>query len=26
LLGGNDKYIAMCHKCWLERIRKESKK
>ena len=26
LLGGNDKYIAMCHKCWLERIRSEAKK
>lgn len=26
LLGGNDKYIAMCHKCWLERIRREAKK
>ena len=23
LLGGNDRYIAMCHQCWKERIRKE---
>lgn len=23
-LGGNDRYIAMCHKCWRERIRRES--
>lgn len=22
-LGGNDRYIAMCHKCWIERIRAE---
>ena len=22
-LGGNDRYIAMCHKCWRERIKKE---
>ena len=22
-LGGNDRYIAMCHKCWVERIKKE---
>lgn len=22
-LGGNDRYIAMCHKCWTERIEKE---
>ena len=21
LLGGNDRYIAMCHKCWAERIK-----
>ena len=21
LLGGNDRYVAMCHKCWKERIR-----
>ena len=24
LLGGNDRYIAMCHKCWKDRIKKES--
>ena len=24
LLGGNDSYIAMCHKCWKERIQRES--
>ncbi len=23
LLGGNDKYIAMCHKCWHDRIKEE---
>ena len=23
LLGGNDRYIAMCHKCWKDRIRKQ---
>ena len=23
LLGGNDRYIAMCHKCWKDRIRQE---
>ena len=23
LLGGNDRYIAMCHKCWKERIKAE---
>ena len=22
-LGGNDCYLAMCHACWLERVRKE---
>lgn len=22
-LGGNDRYIAMCHKCWVERIRRQ---
>lgn len=26
LLGGNDAYIAMCHKCWKEKIRKQSEK
>lgn len=25
LLGGNDSYIAMCHKCWKARIARESK-
>lgn len=24
LLGGNDAYIAMCHKCWKEKIRKQA--
>ena len=23
-LGGNDRYVAMCHKCWVDRIKKES--
>ena len=23
LLGGNDRYIAMCHKCWNDKIRKQ---
>ncbi|MBQ6388034.1 MAG: thymidine kinase [Mogibacterium sp.] len=23
VLGGNDRYIAMCHKCWMDRIRKQ---
>ncbi len=23
LLGGNDRYVAMCHKCWKDRIRAE---
>lgn len=23
LLGGNDSYIAMCHKCWKQRIRQQ---
>ena len=23
LLGGNDRYIAMCHKCWREKIREQ---
>ena len=21
VLGGNDSYIAMCHKCWVDKIR-----
>lgn len=25
-LGGNDRYIAMCHKCWVDRIKSEGKK
>ena len=24
LLGGNDRYVAMCHKCWKDRIRREA--
>lgn len=24
LLGGNDRYIAMCHKCWKDMIKRES--
>ena len=23
LLGGNDSYIAMCHKCWKDKIRRQ---
>lgn len=23
LLGGNDRYIALCHRCWQQRIREE---
>ena len=23
-LGGNDSYIAMCHKCWKEKIKEQS--
>ena len=28
LLGGNDSYVAMCHKCWVDKIRaqKEAEK
>lgn len=26
LLGGNDRYEAMCHRCWKERIARESAK
>ena len=22
-LGGNDSYIAMCHKCWKEKIKEQ---
>ena len=25
LLGGNDRYVAMCHKCWKERIKQQSR-
>lgn len=25
LLGGNDSYVAMCHSCWVESIRKNDK-
>ena len=25
LLGGNDNYIAMCHKCWKNRIREQER-
>ena len=24
LLGGNDSYVAMCHKCWKDKIRRQS--
>ena len=24
-LGGNESYVALCHKCWSERIRKQNK-
>ena len=24
LLGGNDSYVAMCHSCWIETIRKQN--
>ena len=24
LLGGNDRYVAMCHKCWKDRIKREA--
>jgi thymidine kinase len=23
MIGGNESYIAMCHKCWRERIKKQ---
>ncbi len=26
VLGGNDRYVAMCHKCWKERIKREREK
>ena len=25
MLGGNDCYVAMCHRCWTEAIRKQNK-
>ena len=25
MIGGNESYIAMCHKCWRERIKKQQK-
>lgn len=25
VLGGNDRYIAMCHRCWVNKIRKQEK-
>ena len=25
LLGGNDRYIAMCHRCWMQNIREHRK-
>lgn len=25
VLGGNDRYIAMCHKCWKEKIKEQNK-
>ena len=25
-LGGNDTYLAMCHKCWTERIKKQNER
>ena len=25
LLGGNDRYVAMCHKCWKERIKQQNR-
>ena len=24
LLGGNDRYVAMCHRCWKRRIRQQN--
>lgn len=24
LLGGNDRYVAMCHKCWKQKIREQA--
>lgn len=25
MLGGNDSYVAMCHKCWVEKIKAQEK-
>jgi thymidine kinase len=25
VLGGNDRYIAMCHRCWINKIRNQNK-
>lgn len=25
MIGGNDRYVAMCRKCWLKRIKEQSK-
>ena len=25
MIGGNESYVAMCHKCWRKRIKKQSK-
>ena len=25
MLGGNDSYVAMCHQCWMQRIREQKK-
>lgn len=26
LLGGNDSYVAMCHRCWVNKIKEQQKK
>ena len=26
VLGGNDRYIAMCHKCWMKKIKNQGEK
>ena len=25
-LGGNDSYVAMCHKCWVDKIKAQQEK
>lgn len=25
MLGGNDSYVAMCHQCWMQRIREQTR-